>query len=390
MSWLARTWQRFWFAPTPLTRLAAFRIVILVLGLNELFASASTVFADAAAVDRGVVEKPWSPIVLFQALGLQPIGEREARAVFWIGLLACSCGILGLATRFACLVAACTCTYWAGLVYSFGKVHHEKVTLTFALFALVLAPAGARLSLDSLIGRLRRAWCGEDPCWVPDQSDLAGVPLRLAQVTMALGYTFAGLTKLAVSGPEWANGYTLMAYCLQFDNVLSHALSEHLWLARLLSIGALFVQATFLAVLFLPRLSWFYLPAVVLFHLSTWWSMDTGPYVTLWLCGAAFLPLERIPNWLARAWRAGGLRRISAFGLALSTSALCLWVLFLVLPRWGLILVLPLVLALSLRVRGRTREVDCDLDSRRGRLRCALRAAFDWGGVVRWRGRAPA
>lgn len=383
---LVDAWRRFWFADVSLVRVAAFRVLILTLALHDLIAYSSTAFADAAAVSAGAVVKPWNPIVLFQALGLQPIGSETARVVFAVGALACVTGILGLATRVSCLVAACTCTYWTGLVYSFGKVHHEKVALTFALFALVLAPVGARLSLDAVIARVRRARRGADPREVPERSDLAGVPLRLTQVTMALGYSFAGLTKLAVSGPEWANGYTLMSYCLQYDNALSGFLAQEVWVSRLLSIGALFVQASFVVVLFAPRLAWFYLPSVVLFHLSTWWAMDTGPYVTLWFCGVAFVPLERVPDWLARGWRAGALRCAFTVLLALVVGVGCLWVLYATLPRWTLIASLPLLHALVLRVRAAPRlAVAFDPTSRASRVACALACALDWGSALEWR-----
>lgn len=383
---LVEGWRRFWFTESSLVRVAAFRILILTLALHDLIAYSSTAFADAAAVSAGAVAKPWSPIVLFQALGLQPIGTPTATLIFWVGVAACTAGIFGLFTRLSCLVAACTCTYWTGLVYSFGKVHHEKVALTFALFALVLAPVGARLSIDALLARVRRARKGEDPRQAPEVSELAGVPLRLTQVTMAFGYTFAGLTKLAVSGVEWANGYTLMSYCLQYDNELSGFLAQEVWVSRLLSIGALFVQATFFVVLIFPRLAWFYLPSVVLFHLSTWWAMDTGPYMTLWFCGVAFLPLERVPDWIGRGLRAGWLRRAFTVGLSLVVGSGCLWLLYTTLPSWSLIALLPLLYALLLRLRAAPKlPVEFDPGSRASRVAAALGIALDWGRAIEWR-----
>ena len=83
---IAEAWERFWFRESSLVRLALFRIAILTLALSDLLAYSSTALRDAAAVSAGTQHKVWTPIYLFEVLGLQPIGIESARVVFAAGI----------------------------------------------------------------------------------------------------------------------------------------------------------------------------------------------------------------------------------------------------------------------------------------------------------------
>lgn len=285
-----------WLGPAPLTRLAVFRILILGLLALDLHASAPRAFLHAASVDAGG-PAPWNPIFLFELLGIEPLGTDAAWMLYRVGLLSCLLGALGLFSRASTLVAFLVSLFWTAYVYSQGKAHHDKVALTFALSALPLAPSGARLSLDAWLARVRRVRRGADPFEVTVLGDFAALPLQLTRWTAALGYFFAGASKLYLSGLDWTNGYSLMAIMMHHDNTWSAALSRSPELCRWMSLAVLLFQVSFPLALFSVRARWLYLPAAVGFHLGTWQTMDTGPYMTLWFTLIAFLPLERIPAW---------------------------------------------------------------------------------------------
>lgn len=341
-------WNRFWFAATPLTRLAAFRIVIATLALYDVVGYARIVLGDAAAVSSGGPMRTFHAIYSFEVLGLGPIGEGPATAVFLLLVAALALTIVGLATRPAALVAAILFVYWSGLAYSFGKPHHEKVALAFAVLALPFAPVGARLSADSLWARYRRARRGGDPAVVPRTSEFAGWPLRLTQVTVAVGYFFAGASKLYKGGLERLNGYTLQGIMMGHDNDWSGFFSASVDACRIMSVGLVAVQVTFPLVLVWPAAAWVYVPLATSFHLLTWKTMDTGPYMTLWLTmAAAFVPLERVPGRL-RAWLTTGPpgRRILVGLGAAALAVLVVGVLAMNLPGWALAVGLaPVVVA---------------------------------------------
>ena len=373
---IGSAWNRFWFAEVPLTRVAAFRMLMLALAILALVAYSVPVFADARALTNGQPTRLWNPIYLFEILQLEPIELATAQWIFWIGIVSAGLGIVGLFTRTACLVAAVVCIYWTGLVYSYGKAHHDRVAFAFALMVLPLAPVGARLSLDSLIARYRRARRGLDPAHVPQTSEFAGVPLRLTQLTVTFGYFFAGATKLVISGPGWANGYTLMAIMMEHNSEWSLFFSQNLFVCQVVSALSLTLQTTFPIILVFPTLRWIYLPGLVAFHVGTWQTMDTGPYMTLWFALICFLPLERIPAWVTR-------RPWLHVLIAAIPTALVLYVFSLYFPWWSTVFLVPFAAALVVLFWPKT-EVAVVYDGACGMCRRALAVlkALDWKNAI--------
>ena len=349
---LCQRWQDLRFAPAPLTRLAVFRIGIAILALWDVMGYGHLVFPEAAALSRGAATRPWSPIYLFDVLGLQPIDLDTATTIYRILLGAIGCMVVGLFSRTACLVAALLGLYWTGLAYSFGKPHHDRVALTFAMLALPLAPVGARLSIDSLL----RGWRRRDGSPPPTLGAGAALPLRFTQVTVALGYFLAGASKLWIGGLGWWNGYTLQGIMMGHDNAWSAFFSQSVLATQVMSIGLVFTQFTFPLVFVWPRLRWFYLPAATSMHLITWRTMDTGPYISLWLTMIAFLPLEQIPAAVRTALRTGSWpKRVAAGAGCLLVVTLVGGILLERFPLWlQLTLAVP---ALALAARSLSRPL---------------------------------
>jgi predicted DCC family thiol-disulfide oxidoreductase YuxK len=337
-------WDRFWFAPIPLARLGSWRALVCAVALYDVLLYAGTVLRDARLVDAGSTDRSWNPIYLFDLLGVQPIGVATAQLVLGAAIVTLALGAVGLWSRTCCLLGGLLFVYWTGLAYSFGKPHHDKIALTFALLALPWSPAGARISVDAILAAFRRARRGEpEP---PADRTTAAAPLRLAQVTIAIGYCAAGLSKLWLGGLAWFNGYTLQGILLAHDNGAARWFASSVAWCRFQSVGLVVTQAAFPLLFVLPKLRWFFLPSATLFHLVTWVTMDTGAYMRLWLLLAAFLPLEAVPA-IVRGWlRSGALRAIPAALLALGLPALVVYVVLPVVPVQALAIGIgPLALA---------------------------------------------
>lgn len=304
-------WERYWFGEASLVRLAVFRIVLMCAAFDGVWLVRQAVFERATQKDALFLNRAWDPIYAFELLDLGPPGPVATQAL-WIALLvAIGLGLIGLFTRVACAAVAVLFFYWIGSEYGFGKPHHTCIVLMFALAALPFGPVGARVSVDSLLRRLRAAKRGEDPLAVPERAAWAALPLRFAQITLALGYFFAGATKLAKSGLEWINGYTLQGIMVEYHSAWSGYLIEHNGLLVLMSIGLLFGQVGFPLVFLGTWARWLFVPLMILFHLMAMQTMATGTFLTLWLALSAFLALERIPAFLERWVGSGpGPRRI--------------------------------------------------------------------------------
>lgn len=296
----AKAWERYWFGEAALVRLGAFRIVMLLAALLAAEQQRMSVFQHADELDPGLLARVWDPIYAFQLLGVEPMNGHAARIVWAALWVSCWTGILGIFTRASCAVAAATMFLWIGTSYSFGKPHHDCVPLMFGLLALPLAPVGARLSIDAAWARLRRTKRGENPADAPDRAPWAALPWRVTQVTVVIGYFFSGASKLAIGGVQWANGYTLQGTMLEFNSPWTATFTRSVFLCQWMSIGLLFVQATFPLVFASKKLRWFYVPMAVLFHVFSWQTMETGPFMTLWLTLASFVELDKVPAFVER------------------------------------------------------------------------------------------
>lgn len=341
LPFLWRSMDAWFHTPVPAARLGAFRALVCAVALFDVLVYSQFVFSDAAMVAAGGDTRPWTPIYLFQLFGIAPIGTATAEVVWHVAVIALACGMLGIASRLSCLVGAAAFYYWTGLAYSFGKPHHDKVALAFAIAAMPFARVGVAVSIDAIVARLWRR---------PDRAlTVSGMPIRLAQLTLAIGYCGAGVGKIAIGGADWFNGYTLQGIMLGHDGPWSRWFADSVLLAQIQSYGLVFVQAAFPLVLFWPLARWFFLPFATVFHLLTWQTMDTGPYMRLWLLLWAFVPIEGIPATLDRWIGGNGVRSLLATVGATGYVALVFWIARWVVPWWAMLAIGLLFLAVLIR-----------------------------------------
>lgn len=377
-------WDRFWYGDGPLVRLAAFRIIVLAAALYAVFQFRRSVFQHAEG-GSDFVARHWNPIFAFELLGFEGLGATAAEVVYAVLLVALALGLVGLFTRVACAVVAVLLVVWIGTAYSWGKPHHDCIVLVFAVASLPLGPVGGRLSLDAVRARWRRAARGGDPSEAPKTAPYAHLPLRITQLTAALGYFFAGASKLAIGGLSWANGYTLQGIMLEFDAPWGEFFAASPGVCRFLSTGMLVVQVAFPLAIFWRPSRWFFLPMGVVFHLMTWKTMATSPFLTLWFCLAAFVHLERAPAFLRERIAEGAVARRVAWALAvLLGAALVVRLYFAFLPLALALALVPLALGALLGLR-RSLTLSVVFDGGCGPCRrtASLLAAMDWAGHLR-------
>lgn len=299
-------WERLWFGPGSAVRLGIFRIIVMVSAYDALNRFQSAVFQHASESGAGLLNRSWNPVFLLEVLHIGPPNEATANVVYWTLIAGLIAGAVGLMTRLAMVVCAALFTYWAAVHYSFGQPHHDCIVLTFALWALVFSPAGRGVSLDALLGRAlgRGNANGAQPV-LGDAVPGAAFPIHFTRASAAIGYFFAGSSKLAIGGLGWANGYTLQAIMLGYRSDWSGALAGSTRLCQLMQIGLLAIQIAFPLVLLPGKWGryarWFFVPGAVSFHLMAMKTMNTGSFLTLWfVVVAAFVDWDRVPGFLRR------------------------------------------------------------------------------------------
>lgn len=384
-------WDRLWFADASLVRLAALRIVVAALALYIAFDLAPWNFSDARRMTEGAshafLNREWNPIYGFELLGLAPPDLPTIQIVFAVLLASILFTMFGLFTRISCAVAAALTFYWIGLAYSYEQAHHERVAFMLVFALLPLAPCGARLSIDSLRARWRRAKAGGDAARAPETSPFAGWLVHFARISIVIGYCAAGLSKLAIVGPSWMNGYTLQAIMLQSEGPLTGVLTRSIAFSIASSVGTLALQVTSPLMLVRPSARWLYIPALTGFHLISWLTGIIGDtYFIAWMMFAAFLPLERVPAELGRALTAGApWKRVLVALVLAGIAGLVLGIYFRTVPLAFALLLVPVGAAFFL-ARRPSASVDVVFDGACGLCRrsVAVLASLDWARRIRF------
>ena len=199
-----RAWERFWFAPTPTSTLALFRIAIGVIS----FAWALSLIPDLHA--------------FFSSDGIEPIAPTHPALGAWGVLNAFPSYTAAVALLAALLIASCCLTIGyrtrlSNVVVFVGILSFEHRApsiwnsgdglLRILCFFLMLAPAGASLSVDRWRTARDRFW--EFPTRAP-------WALRLVQIQVSVVYLSTVWFKL--HGHDWLHG-TAVSFAVRMEDL---------------------------------------------------------------------------------------------------------------------------------------------------------------------------
>ena len=298
-------WHRFWFAPVSTSSLAVVRIAFGLVMLFWTITLGHDLFAFFTA--DGIVPTPpdYGETGDTGAWGLLNTFPSDAAVVaMYVALLFASlCLLVGFQTRVAAVLV------FLGLL-AFQRrnpwvFNSGDGLLRVISFYLMLAPAGAALSLD----RWRRA---KDRFWeFPLRAPWA---LRLIQIQMSVLYLAAVWHK--VRGTTWNDG-TAVSYAFRVAPIerfpVPDAIVNSLLIANLLTFGTLAIELS-LGILVWNRVlrPWVLLLGVGL-HLGIDYAVRVGFFsYAVFVLYLAFVPPETMNAWLL-ALR-GRLARVRARG----------------------------------------------------------------------------
>lgn len=209
MKRVADPWERFWFAPEPTSSLALFRIAIGAVS----FAWALSLVPDLRAFFSADGVEPIAPT--HPALGawgvLNAFPSYTAAVVLLVMLMVASvCVTIGYRTRIASVivfVALVSFEHRAPSIWNSGDG-----LLRILSFYLMLAPAGASLSVDRWRTARDRFW--EFPARAP-------WALRLVQIQVSVVYLSSAWFKF--HGAAWLDG-TAVSYAVRIEDLQRLAL----------------------------------------------------------------------------------------------------------------------------------------------------------------------
>jgi predicted DCC family thiol-disulfide oxidoreductase YuxK len=301
---LILAWNRYWFAPTSLRRLAIFRI--LIFGFLIVDSLSLQIPGCIEGLKRASPEF-FNPLLIIRILRLGPPPSPFVLDIIYVLLLLFAVGaMIGFVTRFCILGSVALYAYIIGMWWSFEGIHHSEEIFIFAMTALLLSPCGKVLSVDELLARVKESKKrGEFQRNRPEnlESEFALWPIRLVQVLIALIYFNAGFWKLKLAGPSWADGVTLQFHLIrhyflgQYVSELGFVISQYPTILKTLSVLTLVWELGFPIILIVPKLAWIWLPMGLLFHIGTGFTMDTW-FFHFWFLYVAFINFESFGSWI--------------------------------------------------------------------------------------------
>jgi hypothetical protein len=287
-------WSGYWYEPAPPNRLDAFARIIFATVILEVLT-----VDDWARDHARVPDAFYRPVHLARLLHLPAPTPTTMALLRILTVLACAIALLRIAPRLTSAAVLAGNTVWILWAFSYGKVDHDRLTITFALFVLALT---RRRGVDV---EARTGWA-----------------LRMVQVAFALAYPFSALVKLRTAGFGWANSAVFTRAIVRRGTGLGDFLLHHSWMLHIGQWAFLFFEI-FAVVLLCrnSRLRAVALVGVVGLHAFTYATIGIS-FLPHTVCIVAFLPLERIGEWWARRGVTAALPEDQGIGVVSSAARL--------------------------------------------------------------------
>ncbi|MBA3339909.1 MAG: MFS transporter permease [Geodermatophilaceae bacterium] len=188
---------RWMFAPTPLARIAIFRVVAYLFIPVDVFVSTRWVAAHAA-----VPTDYYQPLLIGEWLPLPTPTSAVVNVVKWLLIGSTLLAATGKAPRIWGTTTFLLYFEWMVIAMSYGKVDHDRYAFLVAL--AVLPTVGVARWRDH-----RR-------------SEAAGFAVGVIFIAVTLTYFLASWAKIRFGGWDWVNGATLTRAVLRRGTDLSN------------------------------------------------------------------------------------------------------------------------------------------------------------------------
>jgi hypothetical protein len=265
--------MRWLFAPMPLARVAALRLVVFA------FVVVDVLLLHTSGWYHGYADAVWyEPLVVGRVLDLPPATVALVTVLKW-GCVGAA--LLAMTGRWPLLlgwtVAVCW-TWYQYVAFSYGKVDHDRADFVVAL-ALLPTVGLAHLSDQR-------------------RSEAAGFALRSVQLAAIATYFLSSWAKLRFGGIDWVNSATMVRAVMRRGTPWAHWLLDVPWTLHWFQWVLMLAELTSPVIFLLSErwrrrvvAGWF------VFHAMTYGAITIAfwPHLVMML---AFLPLETYAAWL--------------------------------------------------------------------------------------------
>ena len=280
----ARRFSGWLFAPMPVSRVAALRLLVFA------FVIVDVVLLHTSGWYHGWADPVWyEPLVMGRVLHLPAAGVLLVELLKWGCVVTALAALSGRAPRALGWAVAVSWTWYQYVAFSYGKVDHDRADF---VVALALLPT---VGLAHLSDRRR--------------SEAAGFALRAVQLAAIATYFLSAWAKVRFGGWDWVNSATMVRAVVRRGTPWAQWLLEVPWTLHAFQ-WVLMAAELSAPVIFLLSERWRrrVVAGWFVFHALTYAAITIAfwPHLVMML---AFLPLERYAAWLRE--RLGPLRRRS-------------------------------------------------------------------------------
>jgi hypothetical protein len=295
-----KAWNEFFFAPVSPLPIALFRILFALLVIADLVLLRPdwlAWFGQDGWVSMATVRK-LEPGVRINLFALMPPGNLWPEVLFWVFLASALFLLMGFMTRASSIaVFVCVASIQQRNPYI---IHPGDPFLGVAVFFLMLAPAGAALSLDRRM-RIRR---GKEGPQIAPKSPWAQ---RMIQFELAFAYLIACWWK--TMGPDWVDGTALyyVWHLDQFRRFPVPAFLQNMVAVKIESWLTMVIEFALGVLVWFKELRYPVLLLGLLLHLSIEYSMNVPLFE--WALLSAYVlfidpdDLHRAMRWVRRRFR---------------------------------------------------------------------------------------
>ncbi|MBV9592346.1 MAG: MFS transporter permease [Actinobacteria bacterium] len=277
----ARSVSSWWFPPTPISRIAIFRVLVYLYIPIDMFITGSWVRSHAR-----LGPTLYQPLLIARLFHLPAPTTAYVTVLQFVVAAAAIVALSGRAPRMVGWLVPFLYLAWMLVAMSYGKVDHDRFAFLVALFVLpTVGAAGARDTCSSL----RAGWA-----------------LRCVQVSVVATYFLSACAKVRAGGWNWPTGATLELALIRRHTFLSTWLIDRPYL--LVPMQFAMLGAELLSPLLLLARSDRAKSAVALvmwsFHIAVYAGVSIV-FLPHCVAIASFVPLEQ--GWAALRGRAHGL-----------------------------------------------------------------------------------
>jgi hypothetical protein len=265
--------SRWLFAPMPLARVAALRLVVFA------FVVVDVLLLHTSGWYHGYADPVWyQPLLVGRLLDLPAATVALVEALKWGCVLAALLAMYGRYPRTLGWTVAICWTWYQYVAFSYGKVDHDRADF---VVALALLPT---VGMAHLSDRRR--------------SEAAGFALRGVQLAAIATYFLSSWAKLRFGGLEWVNSATMVRAVMRRGTPWARWLLDVPWTLHWFQWVLMAAELTAPLIFLLSErwrrrvvLGWF------VFHAMTYGAITIAfwPHLVMML---AFLPLEEYAAWL--------------------------------------------------------------------------------------------